>query len=105
MQLKEMVLALLYESELILSDDVVEAIVDKVGHRLQAENFLLILSYIYMHLFFFCGSHIHILGTSFLQTFTEADLKDDGKIDREEWDELVKTYPALLKNMTLPYLK
>ncbi|KAL2921826.1 Calcineurin B-like protein 4 [Bienertia sinuspersici] len=66
-ELKMMVLALLHESDLILTDDDVEAIVDK--------------------------------------TFSESDLNNDGKIDRQEWDELVKQYPALLKNMTLPYLK
>lgn len=33
MQLKEMVLALLQESELYLSNDIVEAIVDKVWYK------------------------------------------------------------------------
>ncbi|KAJ1279041.1 hypothetical protein BS78_04G124900 [Paspalum vaginatum] len=66
-ELKEMVLAILNESELLLSDEAVEQIVD--------------------------------------QTFKQADLNDDGKIDPEEWKALASKNPALLKNMSLPYLK
>ncbi|KAK8462011.1 hypothetical protein SEVIR_1G129100v4 [Setaria viridis] len=66
-ELKEMVLAILNESDLILSDDAVEQIVD--------------------------------------QTFKQADLNDDGKIDPEEWKAFASKNPGLLKNMTLPYLK
>lgn len=66
-ELKEMVLAILNESDLLLSDDAVEQIVD--------------------------------------QTFKQADLNSDGKIDPEEWKSFASKYPALLKNMTLPYLK
>ncbi|KAJ4711872.1 Calcineurin B-like protein [Melia azedarach] len=66
-ELKEMVLALLSESDLTLSNDVVESIIDK--------------------------------------TMKDADLNGDGKIDLEEWKEFVAKNPAILKNMTLPYLK
>ncbi|XP_056160259.1 calcineurin B-like protein 4 [Syzygium oleosum] len=66
-ELKEMVLALLHESDLVLMEDVVETIVDK--------------------------------------TFKEADTKDDGRIDQEEWKDFVLKNPSLMRNMTLPYLK
>ncbi|KAJ3695057.1 hypothetical protein LUZ60_000434 [Juncus effusus] len=66
-ELKEMVLALLNESDLHLSDEIVETIVDN--------------------------------------TFKQADSNGDGKIDPDEFKVFAKKNPALLKNMTLPYLK
>ncbi|KAF0932447.1 hypothetical protein E2562_010356 [Oryza meyeriana var. granulata] len=66
-ELYEMVLTILNESDLFLSEEAVEQIVD--------------------------------------QTFKKADLNGDGKIDAAEWKTFASKNLALLKNMTLPYLK
>ncbi|CAL8127917.1 unnamed protein product [Prunus armeniaca] len=89
-ELKEMVLALLHESELVLSDDVIEVIVDKV----QLDPYP-------------CSVKLNVLKFFVFspQTYSEADKKGDGRIDQEEWREFVLKHPSLIKNMTLPYLK
>lgn len=87
-----MVSALLIESDLSLSDDIVEAIVDKVNivfpvfWHFDKWNFLIFASWLV------------------IQTFKEVDKNGDGRIDEEEWKEYAAKNPLLLRNMTLPYL-
>lgn len=66
-EVKLMLVALMAESDVVLTDDVIDAILDK--------------------------------------TFADADINKDGKIDKDEWKNFVCRNPALIKMMTLPYLK
>ncbi|ONM40706.1 calcineurin B-like10 [Zea mays] len=95
-EVKQMVIAILMESDLKLSDDLLEAIIDKVGNnQLECpQDFF----------FFFVGAVLMFL-YSISQTFEDADADKDGKINKEEWKEFALRHPNLLKNMTLPYLR
>ncbi|XP_021628020.1 calcineurin B-like protein 10 isoform X2 [Manihot esculenta] len=63
---RQMLNAIILESDLQLSEEYLEAIIDK--------------------------------------TFADADIDEDGKINREEWKAFVVQNPTLLKHMTLPSL-
>lgn len=89
-------MAILHESDLVLSEDVVETIVDKV---------LVFLTFCFSSNRERSNERFLMIFYSFQQTFREADAKGDGKIDQEEWKEFVSKNPSLIRNMTLPYLK
>ena len=91
-----MVLAILTESDLTLSNEEVESIVSKVLHMLHFIVCCIFYQILYLT--------FHWLSNLF-QTMMEADSKGDGKIDPEEWKEFVAKNPSLIRNMTLPYLK
>lgn len=87
-----MLVALLSESDINLSDDVIQSILDKV------------LEIFYLYLHFWTLEVTAYTCFPLLQTFAEANPKLPGRIDKEEWRDLVLHHPSLMKNMTLPYL-
>ena len=89
-----MVIVTLMESDITLSDDLLEAIMDSVRIYLN----LIILTYVIVW-------NTLVLIRSLLQTFADADADKDDRINTEEWKDFVLRNPNLLKNMTLPYLK
>lgn len=80
------------ESEMKLSDDLLEAIIDKESAEFDC------LSPLLKDLTLTDFSH-------FRQTFADADVDKDGRINKEEWKAFAIRHPNLLKIMTLPYLK
>ncbi|XP_016754917.1 calcineurin B-like protein 10 isoform X1 [Gossypium hirsutum] len=93
-EVKQMVVAILMESEMKLSDDLIESIIDQVSF-----------SQVYLFASYWCRCLEHLLLSSFLQTFADADADKDGRICKEEWKTFVLRHPSLLKTMTLPHLK
>ena len=89
-----MVIVTLMESDITLSDDLLEAIIDSVRIYLNS----IILTYVIVW-------NTLVLIKSLLQTFADADADKDNRINTEEWKDFVLRNPNLLKNMTLPYLK
>ena len=111
-QVQQMLLALLNESDMRLSTEVVESILDKVGLAFSLYMLTSYVHFIYsLHILTLYDlqmlkSVLYLQPQCFaLQTFEEADKNGDGKIDREEWRSLVHQHPSLMKNMTLGYLR
>ena len=96
--------ALLAESEMRLSDEVTETILDKVIFMLFRKCNKNLLS-----CYWSPRKLIQKIMTKNLiyvfQTFTEADMNRDGKIDIDEWRNFACRNPSVMKIMTLPYLK
>jgi EF hand len=78
----------------------------RYGGKTKNSNILFIYSYRYSTFIqSFISSFIYIEFDFSVQTFKQADLKGDGKIDKEEWIVFAKRSPYLLRNMTLSHLK
>lgn len=92
-----MVIAILKESDMKLPDELLEAIIGKVGVCKLLFSPIDFLSRLIIN-----GSHS---SDFFAQTFADADADQDGKICKTEWKDFVVRNPGLLRNMTLPYLK
>ncbi|KAL4583719.1 hypothetical protein LXL04_008302 [Taraxacum kok-saghyz] len=91
-EVREMIVATLKETGMVLSEEILEQIIDKA----RLLRFILIIqqSFILFVCFFFC-----------FQTFMDADADMDGRISKDEWRNFVIYRPQLLKNMTLPSLR
>ena len=75
LQLKEMVLALLHESDLVLSDDIVETIVNKVHKIFHLTTFKSSLKLVFLMLYTF----FHRLLVMLMQKVMEGSIRMSGK--------------------------
>ena len=98
----QMVVAILKETNASLSDEILEAIIDK------ERDITCYLIFLFFWTILFNSPCSPFLNSHFFwwaQTFEDADADKDGKISKEEWKSFAVRHPTLLKNMTLPHLK